>query len=506
MCISRRYSWNSWTNSGGLCWRRIRPRIPSLQPRGEDGRLATEPAEAKAVGEGAGPAALEPGALVGSGRLRQILAYARKVYGLEWLLRGALDRRRRPATAAPLVGAAVLYTGLLRIRSFNALEPKLGEKPFLRLVGGQQERTALCSVDTLSRALRVMDVDSLRAISVAILDKAERNKVFREGWHGALRYVALDGWEPFCSRSRHCAECLVRSVRVTRRDGTIIEIPEYYHRYAVAMLIDKRFDLALDIEPLWPADLRPAVAKGKKRNRLVRPEEDEGELTAATRLLKRVKHSFGWLDVVVADALYANGPFLSRVRELGMGAVIVARKESDEPLREALRIWGPQAAHTVVEAEEQRERIELWDCPDLETLDTYEGKIRVVRARVSRAAEPEKPPSTWCMLVTGLPAKRLSAEKVLAVARARWHIENTGFHQWTTRWRFGHVFLHDGTGLRALYWLFFAAFNLLTLFLYQQLRSYGRDRGKHVTRTISRLVDEMLDDLACVNAAAWDTS
>ena len=58
----------------------------------------------------------------------------------------------------------------------------------------------------------------------------------------------------------------------------------------------------------------------------------------------------------------------------------------------------------------------------------------------------------------------------------------------------------------ALFWLFFAAFNLLTLFLYCQLRSYGRDRGKDVTRTISRLVDEMLDDLVHLDAAVCDTS
>jgi len=53
---------------------------------------------------------------------------------------------------------------------------------------------------------------------------------------------------------------------------------------------------------------------------------------------------------------------------------------------------------------------------------------------------------------------------------------------------------------------FFAAFNLLTLFLYRQLRCYGRDRGNDVTRTISRLVDEMLDDLGRLAATAWDTS
>ena len=44
-------------------------------------------------------------------------------------------------------------------------------------------------------------------------------------------------------------------------------------------------------------------------------------------------------------------------------------------------------------------------------------------------------------------------------------------------WKFEHVFTHDGNAIMALYWLFFVAYNLLTLFLYRQLRCYGRDRG-----------------------------
>lgn len=423
------------------------------------------------------------------------------------LLGRVSDCRRKPATVAPLVAAAVFYTGLLRVRSFNALEPKLRQRPFLRLLGLPAGRSRLCSVDTLSRALRVMDLESLRAILLALLEKAERNKVFREGWHGALRYVAIDGWEPFCSRHRHCSECLVRQVRIKQADGSLVEVPEYYHRFAVAMLIDKRFDLLLDFEPLLPKDLRriaPKPAKGKTRF-VVKADEDEGELTAAARLIKRVKQSLPWLDVVVADALYANGPFLTRVANLGLGAVIIARKETDEPLKEALHIWADSPPHKLVSDERARERIELWDCPELETLETYEGKIRCVRGRVTRLAHPDKPPSTWCMLVVGKP-QRLPPEKVLAVARARWHIENTGFHQWTTRWQFDHVFTHHANAIRALFWLFFAAFNLLTLFLYRQLRCYGRDRGKDVTRTISRLVDEMLDDLVLLDAVTWDTS
>lgn len=441
------------------------------------------------------------------GRLRQVVSYARGVYGLEGLLGGVSDSRRKPRTDASLIAAAVFYAGLLRVRSFNALEPKLGEKPFLRLVGAHKERSVLCSVDTLSRALRVVDLQTVRAISVAILEKAERNKVFREGWYGALRYVAIDGWEPFSSRYRHCSQCLVRLVRVKSRDETVEEVEEYYHRYAVAMLIDKRFDLAVDIEPLLPKDLRrmtPKAAKGKT-HWVVKANEDEGELTAATRLIKRVKQTYGWIDVVVADALYANGPFLTTLKALDLGGVIIARKESDEPLREAIHLWGQEPPHKVVEDERARERIELWDCPDLETLRTYEGKIRAVRGRVTRLEDLQRPPSTWCMLVVGK-AQRLAPERVLAVGRARWHIENTAFHQWTTRWQFDHVFTHHPNAIAAIFWLFFAAFNILTLFLYLKVRSYGRDRGRNVNRTISRLVDEMLDDLVRLAAPAWDTS
>jgi len=468
---------------------------------------ATSNAEGSVLADASAEELFLDGGPSGQGRLGQLVAYARNVYDLARLLERASDSRRKPATSAPLVAAAVLYTGLLRIRSFNALEPKLREKSFLRLLGPQPGRSRLCSVDTLSRALHVMDLESLRVLSVAVLEKAERNKVFREGWHGALRYVAIDGWEPFCSRHRHCSGCLVRYVRVKQHDGSFSEVPEYYHRFAVAMLIDKRFDLLLDFEPLLPKDLRPIepkAAKGKTRI-VVKADEDEGELTAAKRLIKRVKLTFAWLDVVVGDALYANGPFLTTVKKLGLGAVIIARKETDEPLKEALHIWADSPPHKIVEDKEARERIELWDCPELETLQTYEGKIRCVRGRVTRHAHPDKPPSTWCMLVVGK-AQRLAPEKVLAVARARWHIENTGFHQWTTRWQFDHVFTHHANGIRALFWLFFAAFNLLTLFLYRQLRCYGRDRGKDVTRTISRLVDEMLDDLVRLETTAWDTS
>lgn len=96
---------------------------------------------------------------------------------------------------------------------------------------------------------------SVRAAAVEIIKRAERNKVFREGWHGALRFVAIDGWEPYSSRLRCCAACLTRQVTVGEGKNKQ-RVTEYYHRYVVALLLDEQLELVLDMKPVRSADVR----------------------------------------------------------------------------------------------------------------------------------------------------------------------------------------------------------------------------------------------------------
>jgi hypothetical protein len=56
---------------------------------------------------------------------------------------------------------AVLACGLLRVRSFNALEPKLHEAPFQKLVRRADPNEPLGSADTLSRSLRRMELPTV---------------------------------------------------------------------------------------------------------------------------------------------------------------------------------------------------------------------------------------------------------------------------------------------------------------------------------------------------------
>lgn len=422
-----------------------------------------------------------------SRKLHLFFAYAKQCFRMDALLDGIRDSRHNPLIPTSWLTRVLFLVGLLRIRSFNALDPKLGEATLQHALGillrGNVSR--VCSVDTLAYSLKRMLPETARTALVNAVKKAERNKVFREGWHGALRFVAIDGWEPICSRSRHCEACLTREVSTGKNREK--KVTEYYHRFVVALLLDEKIEVVLDFEPIRSMDVR--IEEGDTN-----VTGHEGELTAAKRLVTRLRSTYGrWLDVLVLDALYSNGPFLTLAKELKFGVISVLKNKSHEPLKEAMSLWAGKLPEQILTDTNKAERVRLWSCSGLQTLMTYDGPIRVVRAEVDK--QKTGTPHTWCFAVTGA-ATRLSSEKVLAVGRARWHIENTGFYQWTRYWHFAHVFTHSPNALYSLFWIFFLAFNLLQLFLYRHLGGYARDQGKDVTQTILRLIDEMIDDLA----------
>ena len=330
--------------------------------------MVASPGSARAIpGDAASRSATDPGAL-SRGRLRQFLAYARKAFGLGQQLASVRDRRQTSTVPTTLVMHTLFLVGLLRIRSFNALEAKLAEPEMQRALGLLRVRERkVCSVDTLGYSLKRVDLRTVRRPVVDVIRKAERNKVFREGWHGGHRCVALDGWEQFSSYNRHCDACLTREVTVGTADRKRT-VTQYYHRTVVAMLVDEKLDLVLDMEDIRSADVRREAGEPNVENR------HEGELTAAKRLVARLRKTYGrWLDTLLVDALYANGPFLTLADENNFGVIVVLKKDNNEPLKEALSLWQGKPPDQVAKVEytDRTERVELWDCPQIETLSTY---------------------------------------------------------------------------------------------------------------------------------------
>ena len=409
------------------------------------------------------------------------------VYGLPQRLRSFVDQRRNPTIKTFDVVNSLFQAAVLRRPSINALEGDLKTADFQRALGLKPEPNVKAfSAEVISNVLDKLDLASVRHGIEDVLWTAERNKAFREETYGTLRCVAIDGWEPFASYDRHCPHCLVRKVKRKNTDtGEVEEADQYYHRYSVALLLGPVLDVVLDLEP---------VRNDEARRDAGEDAHHEGELTASHRLIDRLHDTYGsFIDALVLDALYANGPVMTKLDEYGYGGFIVLKKNNNEPLKEALDLWRNVPPCSRCEDKEKCEQIEFWDAPDLDTLETYRGKVRVVRAVITKKDGRRK---TWCFGVIGKRAQKVGLRTALRLVRSRWHIENTAFNQWIQHWNLGRVYRHTSNALMAVLLLWAFVFNLVQLFVYRRLK---RSRTpSDPCNTIIGIVAQMFRDLGAL--------
>jgi SEC-C motif len=257
-------------------------------------------------------------------KLQQFEKYVCNVFGLPDLLASLVDTRRAPKIPTFDVVNSLFHTAVLRIPSINALEGDLKESDFQKLIGRHPTpEVKAFSADVVANVLDKLQLDGIHRAIDEVIGKAERNKAFRDGCYSALRCVALDGWEPFCSYDRHCPHCLVRKVKVKRRTGELEEVDQYYHSYVVAMLLGPVIDVVLGIEPVRNEEARRDIDGEHKGH--------EGELTAARRLIDSLHDTYGgFINAFVLDALYANGPVMT---QLAKNAAVAAASLCRHQLR-----------------------------------------------------------------------------------------------------------------------------------------------------------------------------
>lgn len=431
-------------------------------------------------------------------RLHQFTRYSSKVFNLPWLLGTVRDSRRDPQIPTFDVVNSLFHAALLRIPSLNALEGNLKEEDFQKLLGLNVEPGEKAfSADTIARVLDKCDVDTARNALAELIRTAERNKMFRDGSYGGMRCVAIDAWEAFRSEFRHCdTGCLTRQVGP---EGN--KVTQYYHKYVVAMLLGPKLDLILAFEPVRNQEVLRDTDPSHKGH--------EGELTAAHRLLARLHETYGGLiEFVVTDALYANGPWMTKLDTYGYSAIISLQKENNEPLKEAINLFGRgEGERQEYKDPETGERVVFSDIDDIQTLSTYAGKVRVIKAEItkppkssksSKSPQPSQPaepvPSTWYFALTGSARRKLTRATALKAMRSRWHIENTAFNQFGQQWNLEHVFRHTPEALHTLFLIWMLAFNMLQFFIYCHL---GWDRNRRrVIDTIRHIVEVMMREVA----------
>jgi hypothetical protein len=456
-------------------------------------------------------------------RLHQFIHYASGVYGIGGTLANIADARRSPTVPTFSVVTSLLMAAVLRVPSLNQLERWLETGQFQRLLGERTRKhrnKPLFSADTIADVLDGLDIATLQTALVQIVKKAERNKAFRDDTYGTSICVAIDGWEPFCSYKRHCSACLTRKVKrkvklaalKAGEDNVELDaedldadpeeyVTQYYHRFVVAFLVAPTLDLTLAIEPVRTEAER--VAAGAQPGC-----GDEGELTAALRLIDRLHDTYGcFIDVFVLDGLYPCGPVFEKLSQYGYGACVVTRDRKKDPYRFADSIWQLRdKPDHVAEDEGANEHIEFYRLDNVDALSSFDGSVDMLKAVVTRHKKPkrnnttgkkstrtrgrninigskngsdnEEPiptQSTWTLALVGK-AKRLSPMLALRIMRSRWHIENTAFHQWVTQWNLDHCYRHTPNAITAVMHIWALAFNLMQLFFYRRLNKPRRRR------------------------------
>jgi len=380
------------------------------------------------------------------------------------------DLRLRPRIPTVAIWGSVFFLFVTRQGSLNAMEGQLRSPLRIeRLIGPKKP-----SADRMGEVLGLMDPEPLRAMLSKINHQLGRNKRLGNGW--PFRVGVVDGHEFFSSRRRCCAQCCQRRVKVKGE-----EVVEYYHRGVVFHLAGFPIALPLDVEMIQPG---------------------EGEEVAAQRLIRRVLRSYGrFFEVILADALYFEAPFLNFCLERGKHILTVLKGEKRALFQDAQGLFSQMEPQVW---EERDQKIRAWDAEGFTSAEGVKVPLRVLHTEEiitrrhrqgSHWVEEEETHSWWWL--TTLPRTQLSTRLLWKIAHRRWEIENDLFHTLSTYWALDHCFKHDPTAIVNFILTLFIAFVLLQSF---RLGNLKPQRWAYLT--LIGLAREVYLGLATMESAA----
>ena len=246
--------------------------------------------------------------------------------------------------------------------------------------------------------------------------------------------------------------------------------------------VDAVRDLLSRINPDEIRSIHEEMIDIIKRNRVFR----EGTI-GGKRLIERLKKRHGhFADVIVADALYLNAPFINTLKENGLEGVIRLKDERRMIFQDAERLFkqdeGKKASFW-----KGKKKIEVWDLSGFK-MEGCPYKLRVVRYH-EQWEENGKERERFMWLVTTLEA---ADYRVLwEMMHRRWDIEENGFHQLKTYYHAKHCYCRDA--VETIFNLIIIGFNVRELYLYRRSRNFA---GSGISRkSINRIFcDELLTE------------
>jgi hypothetical protein len=404
-------------------------------------------------------------------QLSHFVRYAQKRFDLPLLAGCFADSRPQPDIPARAVGLSLVLGEVIQLPSLLQLQEETKLPQWQRWVGYRHP----ISHDTFGYVSERLDPAQLRRAAIWINHKLKRGKAFEANKINGLLAVSLDANEQFCSDHRCCEDCLTREITCKDAAGKEFTKTQYYHKQVYAQLSGPVLSVILDVEPM---------------------RQGEEECAAALRLLRRMRQKYGvrFLDLVVVDSWYANGPFLKTVvEELGWPVIAVLKQERYEAHQEALALTNGQKPTQV--AERDGRQVEIWDVPSMRFTDSYAGPVRVVRVRerwtqrqrVGKQWKIEENEQNWIWVVAG-DLDGYDGTAMRDLGHLRWKIENNAFGELTQHWHLTHCAHHHPVAVVALLWIKIIAFTLFHAFaiLHGKLFRLGKTTLQEVRKQIYR--------------------
>ena len=415
--------------------------------------------------------------------VHQIPSFARylnKVFDFRAAVARLTDARVAPEIPPSAVFLAAFYGFVFRLPSFQQIEAELTEPALQSWIGVDRP----FHDDVLRYSLSGFSVEALETMLVQVNRTLKRNKAFEAGRVQGRIVAALDGIEVLSSYSRCCDSCLERRV-VVRKNGIKTEQVQYYHRAVGCQIVGDPVKSFVALEWLQP---------------------NEGEETAALRLLRRLPDLYGsgFFDILLMDALYAQTAVLDLAQEMGWDLVISLKQNQRALYESAVRLFAQRPAD--FSYQEQRGgksyQAQIWDTEGLPFSGEDPRLVRVIRSEETvtenhyrqRQKQAEQTSHEWLWLTT-LDPKAFSAVQVRCLGHDRWILENNGWNDLTQNWAFKHGYLHAcrhrpqtaaekngerqpvvNRGLAAVALILLLAFNLSMAFIHchsKLVRIYG---------------------------------
>jgi hypothetical protein len=386
--------------------------------------------------------------------------YLAKVFDWDGLVAALPEGRKYPAHSWPKVFDAVFLGSACQFGPVHRIEAECKQ-------GVLRKRIGPLSEDTIGYALQRQACGPIFDLGCTVARRLKRNGVLGSDWSRGRTVAAVDGIEICSSYCRCCQACLERTVE-RKVDGELQKCTQYYHRLSAVTLASTPFPVFLGIRF---------------------QKSGETEVACSLALLKELSERLGrrFIDVLVADAIYLQTPFIREVESLGLEWVVNLKDNQPDLASEAERLTNRPADYHQATPQED---LQLWHLPEVDwpVADRLVRVVKTVRLQNAKRVQIQKQTDSTVKVKTKQPAPILSTNFyatnvdlgaipplfIHQLGRSRWTIDAQVFQSITTDCHLKQPSVHQSCALIVLTMIRVLAYNLTMIFYHRQVRSHCR--------------------------------